>query len=109
MAYEDSEYVSTDTVTLSLDDGTTLECSVVGDVFSAGGREYVALLPMEGPDAEEGRVYLYRYLETENEAEPTLENIMDDEEFELASDAFDEMLDSMEYDELVTEDFEDEE
>lgn len=102
MSYEESEYTSTDTVTLELDDGSELECSVVGDIFSAGGREYIALLPMSGPDAEEGRVYLYRYTETET-GEPDLENILDDEEFELASDAFDEMLDTMEYDELVEE------
>lgn len=101
MSYEESEYTATDTVTLTLDDGSELECSVVGDVFPAGGREYIALLPMSGPDAEEGRVYLYRY--TEQNGEPNLENIMDDEEFEIASDAFDEMLDSMEYDELVEE------
>ena len=34
---------------------------------------------------------------------PQLENIDDDEEYEAASEAFDEMLDSMEYDELVSE------
>lgn len=50
------------TVTLSLDDGNTLEC-VVLTIFEAGGRDYIALLPMEGEDAEEGEVYLYRYME----------------------------------------------
>ena len=34
---------------------------------------------------------------------PQLENIESDEEYEAASDAFDELLDSMEYDELVPE------
>lgn len=101
MAYEESEFMSEDTVTLTLDDNSELECSIVGDIFTAGGREYIALLPLSGPDAEEGRVYLYRY--TETDGEPNLENIMEDEEFEIASDAFDEMLDSMEYDELVEE------
>lgn len=49
------------TVTLSLDDGNTLEC-VVLTIFEAAGRDYIALLPMEGEDAEEGEVYLYRYM-----------------------------------------------
>ena len=48
------------TVTLSLDDGSQLEC-VVLTIFTAGERDYIALLPMEGPEAEEGEVYLYRY------------------------------------------------
>ena len=41
------------TVTLTLDDDTTLECVVI-NIFKAGDREYIALLPMEGPAAEEG-------------------------------------------------------
>ena len=90
------------TVTLTLDDDTTLECVVI-NIFKAGDREYIALLPMEGPAAEEGAVYLYRYIEDEN-GEPDLEIIEDDDEFELVSDAFDEMLDSAEYDELIGED-----
>ena len=50
------------TVTLTLDDGSQLEC-VVLTIFDAGEREYIALLPMEGELAEEGEVYLYRYSE----------------------------------------------
>ena len=48
------------TVTLTLDDDTEVEC-VVLTVFNAGEHEYIALLPMEGADSEEGEVYLYRY------------------------------------------------
>lgn len=43
------------TVTLTLDDGSQLEC-VVLTIFDAGEREYIALLPMEGEEAEEGSV-----------------------------------------------------
>ena len=50
------------TVTLTLDDGSQLEC-VILTIFEAGGRDYIALLPMEGEDADEGEVYLYRYTE----------------------------------------------
>ncbi len=35
---------------------------------------------------------------------PDLENIDSDEEYEIVADAFDELLDSAEYDELVSED-----
>ncbi len=95
------------TVTLSLDDGRELEC-VVLTIFPAGGREYIALLPMDDEEAEEGEVYLYRYTE-DAEGQPELENIEDDEEYEIVADAFDEFLDSQEYDELVGEDELDEE
>ena len=89
------------TVTLTLDDGSELEC-VVLTIFEAGGRDYIALLPLEGEDAEEGEVYLYRY--TEIDGNPELLNIEDDEEYEIVADAFDELLDEQEYDELIGED-----
>ncbi|WP_124067567.1 DUF1292 domain-containing protein [Clostridium sp. E02] len=90
------------TVTLTLDDGSELEC-VVLTIFTAGERDYIALLPMAGPEAEEGEVYLYRYSEKED-GQPDLENIQDDAEYEIVADAFDQMLDEAEYDELVDED-----
>ena len=48
------------TVTLTLDDGTDLEC-VVLTIFEAADKEYIALLPLDGNEAEDGEVYLYRY------------------------------------------------
>ena len=90
------------TVTLTLDDGTELEC-VVLTIFEAGEKGYIALLPLDGREAEDGEVYLYRYVEDIN-GNPDLENIDSDEEYEIVADAFDELLDSAEYDELVSED-----
>ena len=90
------------TVTLTLDDGSTLEC-VVLTIFDAGEREYIALLPMEGELGDEGDVYLYRYSE-DADGNPSLANIEDDDEYEIVADAFDELLDAQEYDELVGED-----
>ena len=90
------------TVTLTLDDGTELEC-VVLTIFEAGEKEYIALLPLDGREAEDGEVYLYRYVEDIN-GNPDLENIDSDEEYEIVADAFDELLDSAEYDELLSED-----
>ena len=57
----------------------------------------------ENGQNEDGEVYLYRYTK-DAAGNPKLDNIETDEEYEIASDAFDELLDSMEYDELVTED-----
>ena len=67
-------------------------------------KESISLcFPWRGVDSEEGEVYLYRYSETES-GEPVLDNIEDDDEYEIVADAFDELLDSQEYDELVGED-----
>ena len=90
------------TGTLTLEDDTELECIVL-TIFQAGDRDYIALLPMEGQEAEEGEVFLYRYSETED-GTPNLENIEDDDEYEVVADAFDELLDEEEYDEIVGED-----
>ncbi|MBE5947736.1 MAG: DUF1292 domain-containing protein [Lachnospiraceae bacterium] len=90
-------------VTLTLDDGSTVECVVLTIIEANNGNDYIALLPIEGPEAESGEVFLYRYTE-DAEGNPNLENIEDDEEFEIVSDAFDEFLDEQEFDELVEED-----
>ena len=89
------------TVTLTLDDGTDLEC-VVLTIFEAADREYIALLPLDGNEAEDGEVYLYRYTEDAN-GTPDIQNIESDEEYEIVADAFDELLDTEEYEEIVSE------
>lgn len=90
------------TVTLTLEDDTEIECMVL-TIFPAGDREYIALLPMDSVDEDEGEVYLYRY-EEDADGNPNLTNIEDDDEYEIVADAFDELLDEQEYDELVGED-----
>ena len=89
-------------VTLELDDGTEVECVVI-TIFEADGRDYIALLPEEGEEAEEGEVFLYRFAE-DAEGNPDLSNIESDEEYEIVADAFDEWLDAQEYDDIVGED-----
>ena len=102
MEKNDMESQEEMTVTLTMDDGSEVEC-VVLTIFEAGERDYIALLPMDGAEAEEGEVYLYRYYEPEG-GEPTLDNIENDEEYEIVADAFDELLDEQEYDALIGED-----
>lgn len=89
-------------VTLELDDGTTIECAVL-TIFPVGENDYIALLPLDGKASEDGEIFLYKYIETED-GEPSLDNILDDDEYDAVSDAFDELLDSQEYDELISED-----
>lgn len=93
----DHEYEH-DSITLSLDDGTELNCIVLG-IFSVDDKEYIALQPQEG-EADDDNVFLYRYLLDEND-EPTLLNIEADDEFEAVADAFEEILDEQEYDEII--------
>ncbi len=89
------------TVTLTLDNDEELEC-VVLTIYEAGEHEYIALLPIdEDGDNEEGDVFIYRYSEVDGE--PTLDNIEDDEEYEIAADAFDEWLDAQEFEDMDEE------
>ena len=99
--HRNDEYEGRDTVTMLLDDDSELECIVL-NIFKGGDREYIALLPTEGIESEEGTVYLYRYEEDEK-GNPILTNIESDDEYEIAADAYDESLDDEEYDELVSE------
>ena len=90
------------TVTLTLDNDEEIECAVL-TIYSVDDKEYIALLPLdEDGDNEDGEVYIYRYIETED-GEPTLENIENDDEYEAAADAFDEWLDEQEFEELDDE------
>ena len=86
------------TVELTLDNDEVVECAIL-TLFEAGGKEYIALLPLnEDGETEDGDVYLYRYTEDANR-EPELENIEDDDEYEIAADAFDEWMDTQEFEE----------
>ena len=97
---KDSEFKDRDTMRLDLDDGGKLECIVL-NVFPVNNREYIALLPMndEGHVEEDAQIFLYRFEELGDD-EVNLETIEDDDEFELVSDYFDEMLDEQEFNEL---------
>ena len=91
------------TVELTLDDDTTVNCAVV-TIFETAGRDYIALLPLdENGENEDGEVWFYRYSENPDDPneEPELDFIDSDEEYEAVADAFDEYLDSVEFDEII--------
>ena len=93
------------TVTLDLEDGTSVTCAIV-TILTVQSQDYIVLLPLE-EDGEnhDGNVWFYRYFENENDPneEPVLEYIEDDEEYEIVADAFDEYLDNVEFDEIIGE------
>ena len=98
-----SEYPEEEmSVELRLDDGRDVMCDVV-TIFEVGGVDYVALTPKSGDAlAPEQEVWFYRYSEDPNDtnAEPILEYIDDDLEYEIVLDAFEEYLDNQYFDEL---------
>ncbi len=86
-------------VSMTLDDGTELECDVIA-IFPVNGQDYIALLPDKVIDGyEEDEVFLYRYKELEGE-DIELAQIESEEEYEAVADAFDELLDEEEFNEI---------
>jgi hypothetical protein len=80
----------TDFITLEFDDGTAIECEIMG-VFDCEGKEYIALIPDDGSDD----VYIYGYKEV-SEDEFELIDIEDDNEFEKVIDEFEQLTDNIE-------------
>ena len=100
--YEENEEMM---VELELDDGYNVVCAVI-TILECRKKDYIVLLPLdENGENNDGEVWFYRYYEDENDtnAEPVLEYIEDDEEYEMVAEAFDEYLDNEEFDELMDE------
>ena len=91
------------TVELNLDDGTTVVCAII-TILEVEGQDYIVLLPLdENGENEDGEVWFYRYSENPDDPneEPELGFIDSDEEYEAVAEAFDEYLDSVEFDEII--------
>jgi uncharacterized protein YrzB (UPF0473 family) len=94
------------TVELDLDDGTIVNCAII-TILTVSKQDYIVLLPLdENGENDDGEVWFYRYSENPDDPneEPELGYIDDDDEYEAVADAFDEYLDSAEFDELMDED-----
>lgn len=101
--YDDVPEEECEMMTLTLDDGSTLECEIIS-IFPVENQNYIALLPVETPAGyEDNDVLLYRYTELEND-EVDLQTIETDDEFERVADAFDEILDEMEFNSMPEND-----
>jgi uncharacterized protein YrzB (UPF0473 family) len=100
--YDDEEM----TVELELEDGTTVNCAII-TILTVSDQDYIVLLPLdENGENDDGEVWFYRYSENPDDPneEPVLDYIDDDDEYDAVADAFDEYLDSAEFDELMEED-----
>ena len=94
------------TVTLTLENDEELECAVL-TVFESDGRQYIALLPLdENGDSDDGQVYLYRFIDNGEDEEPGLENILEDEEFERVSEAFNDWMEEQDFGDIDLDDIE---
>ena len=91
------------TVELELEDGSSVVCSII-TILEVEGRDYIVLLPLdENGNNEDGEVWFYRYSENPDDPnqEPELGFIENDDEYEAVAEAFDEYLDSCEFDEIL--------
>ena len=81
-------------------DDKTVQCKIL-TIFETEGQDYIALLPLDenGEEPDEGEVYIYRYFEDE-EGNPSLENIEDEDEAEMIEDIFEQWLDDQEFEEM---------
>ena len=86
-------------VTLTLEDDSEVDCQVL-TIFEVEDQDYIVLMPTEDleSDDEEGEIYIYRYFEDE-EGNPGLDNIETEEEFEMVSEVFDQIVEDGEFDE----------
>ncbi|MCD8365448.1 MAG: DUF1292 domain-containing protein [Clostridiales bacterium] len=81
-------------LTVDLDEGGT-ETFQILKIFEANGQSYIAVCPTDGSED----IYFYRYFE-DAEGNPSVDNIETDEEFEIAIDMFDQILDEEEFDSM---------
>ncbi len=105
MAKRDDYEAEVMTLTLDLDDGTTVTCAVI-TILTVNSKDYIVVLPLdENGENSDGEVWFYRYSENPDDPneEPELGYIDDDDEYEKVADAFDEYLDNCEFDEVVDE------
>ncbi len=86
-------------VTLELEDGSEVETQVI-TIFEVEGQDYIVLIPEDQVDEEEGEVYIYRYFESED-GEPGLDNIETQDEFDMVSEIFDQIVEDGEFDEEI--------
>lgn len=95
MKQENHTFTTEDTISLILEDNSELECDILA-IFPVNEQFYVALMPQEAVAGyEEGEYFLYRYASDGENVE--LSEIESDEEWEMAEDKFEELLDEDEF------------
>lgn len=102
----DHDHDDFETMTLTLEDGTEVECAIIG-IFPVEEKEYIALIPVAEMDSEDAEIFLYGFEELED-GEIELIAIESDEEYETVTKVFDELMEE-EYDDEDDYDEDDEE
>lgn len=88
-----------DIVTLELEEGT-VDCGVMA-IFPSNNRQYVAVLPLdENGEATGEGPWLYRFVGHGDDEDPEIFPIESEEELEDASEAFDELMEHWEEEDL---------
>ena len=89
---------------IELEDGTTMTCDTIAVFTASNKKKYIALAPRneEDPEAPIEDFLLYEYIVKEDGTDD-LAYIEDDEDYEIASDALDEVFDSMAFRDLVSD------
>ena len=89
---------------IELEDGTTMTCDTIAVFTAPNKKQYIALAPRneEDPTAPIEDFLLYEYIVKEDGTDD-LGYIEDDEEYEIASDALDELFDSLAFQDLVND------
>lgn len=96
---KEMEAFSDQTITLTLEDDTEVECAVIA-IFPVDDNQYMALLPVEEVgDISTDEVFIYRYTPSDDDSDDVnLETIESDEEYDKVADAFDELLAEEDFD-----------
>ena len=81
-------------LTVELDEGGEETFQII-KIFEVEGQDYIAVCPLDG--AED--VYFYRHFEDE-QGNPSIGNIETDDEFDAVADAFDQLLDEEEFEQM---------
>lgn len=81
-------------LTVELEEGGE-ETFQILQIFEVNGQDYIAVCPLEDDEV----VYFYRHYEDE-EGNPYIDNIETDEEFDMVTDMFDQILDEQEFEEM---------
>jgi hypothetical protein len=90
-----------DTVDIELDDGRLISCAPM-IVLTVESNDYIVLLPLdESGQNNYGNVWFYKFIWENQNEDPELGYISEDEEYEKVAEAFDLYLDDAEFDEFV--------
>ena len=98
MNKENETIITEDTISIILEDGKEVECDILA-IYPIKDQFYVALMPQEPIEGyDEDEYFLYRYFSDGENVE--LSDIESDEEWEMAEDKFEELLDEEEFNSL---------